>query len=94
MPFPRLHPHLVRSVLGLLHLLDRGVGQNVDIGVVVDLVHLRGFDADRAVVGREGLVETGHHDADARGVVYEVDLAAILGGSESGVDAGYPCAND
>jgi hypothetical protein len=36
--------------------LDLAIGQERDVGVLLDLVHFRSFDANRAVVGGERLV--------------------------------------
>jgi hypothetical protein len=47
-----------------LDFSNDGVGEELDVGMCLHLVHLGRFDADRAIICRERLVQPRHETAD------------------------------
>ncbi len=74
--------------------LDFRVGQDLDVGMSVTFDELRRFDAHRAVVGGEGLVQLGHLAADGRRLLDQIDPIARSGEIERGLDAADAATDD
>ncbi|KAF5038611.1 hypothetical protein DSECCO2_552430 [anaerobic digester metagenome] len=77
-----------------LNSLDLGIGEEFDPLVPVDIHHLRGKDALRAVQCREGLVELGHPAADGGALLHEVGLDACIRKVECCLHAADTAADD
>ena len=82
-----------KGTVGFFDLANLGVGQNFYIFMIVDLVHLRSFDADGTIIGRKGLVQSGHHAADAGGIVDHIDFSSILGSIHGAANSGNSATN-
>ena len=77
-----------------LHMLDLGIGVELDLGMVGHVHHLGGHDALGTVEGREGLGELGHVAADGGLPLDQHDLVAAIGDVQGGLDAGDAAADD
>jgi len=69
-----------------VHLPHLRVGQEVNAGVLTHIDHLRRFDADGAVHGRERLVELCHAAADRRRLLDQVGVDLHVGEVEGRTD--------
>jgi hypothetical protein len=87
------HPHgkVARIALDRHHLR---VGEQVDVGVARNLHQLGREDAHGAVVGREGLVQTGHHSTDAGLALHQVHRYSRVRQVEGGLDPSYASPDD
>ncbi|OPY08054.1 MAG: hypothetical protein A4E66_01922 [Syntrophus sp. PtaB.Bin001] len=56
------------------------------------LHELRRNDAGRAITRGKGFVQVGHHAADGRGTLHEVDFKTGIGQIERGLNAGDSAA--
>jgi hypothetical protein len=74
--------------VGFFYLFDFRVGQNLDILVIVHIIHLRGFNADGTIIGRKGFVEACHHAPDTGGVIHQIYLCAIFSRVHGAIDTG------
>ena len=67
--------------------------EQLHIQVPADLDQFGGDDSHRAVVGREGLVQLGHHPADPRAFLHQVHEVTRVGEVKGRLHAGDPPAN-
>ncbi len=74
-----------RRAFQLLELRER---EDFDVEIAGALDELRGDDAGRAIPGRKGLVQMGHHPADGGGILDQIDLETGIGQVERSLDAG------
>ncbi len=82
--------HRYGEVTALARQADHvAVRHYLDPGMSTDIQHLGRQDSDRAIVRREGLVELGHHPADTRPALDEVDLGAHVRQIQRRLHAGY-----
>ncbi len=79
---------------GALDRLDFGIGQLLDVQVSAAIDHSRSERAHRAVVGRERLVELGHHAADGGAFFDQIDLVSGLGQIQRSLHASDAAADD
>ncbi len=68
--------------------------ENVDILAAADLDQARGHGAHGAIVGRKSFVELGHHPADGRAFLSEINLDASVGQIKSGLHAADTASHD
>ena len=69
------------------------LGEQFDVQMASGLHQLGRDDAHGAVVGGEGLVQLGHHAADGRLALHQVDLITAIGQVQRGLDAGDTAAD-
>jgi len=77
-----------------LHTQHLGVGVEGDVGVVVDLGHLRPQDAYGAVVGGKDIGQQSHVAADGGPAFHQIDMKPGIGQVQGGGDPGHATSYD
>jgi hypothetical protein len=73
---------------------DLREGQKLDVDVPADLDQLGGDDSHGAVIGREGLVQLGHHPANGTGSLHQIHIISGIREIQGGLHAGDSATND